>query len=107
MMESTHKRQESCPCSQLYQARGDHTLAPVLHSDPYDTKKLRHLSRRIGRNIHLLRDEQKLTLQKLAGQTRISIVTLDHFELGKNEMTLRELFKIASALGVNPVDLMC
>lgn len=64
----------------------------------YSTHLLRHLRYTIGQNIHAQRSEQKLPLRKLAKLTGVSEQLLDHYELGKNEIGLDELLKIACAL---------
>jgi len=66
----------------------------------YSTHLLRHLRQTIGQNIHRLRVQQKLTLSKLARTTGISERLLDHYELGKNEINLMALLRIACALKV-------
>ncbi|PZP85292.1 MAG: hypothetical protein DI582_06270 [Azospirillum brasilense] len=77
-----------------------------MRHDIYSTHLLRHLRLTIGRNIHQRRREQKLTLRKLAKLTGISESWLDHYELGKNEIALDEMLKIACALCVPVVELM-
>lgn len=64
----------------------------------YNTHLLRHLRFIIGRNIHKERVKQKLTLRKLAKITEIPESLLDHYELGKNDISLLELLKITCAL---------
>jgi hypothetical protein len=72
----------------------------------YSTHLLRHLRFTIGQNIHHYRSKQKLTLRKLAKLTGLSELLLDHYELGKNEIALDEMLKIACALGVPVTELM-
>lgn len=67
----------------------------------YSTHLLRHLRYTIGRNIHAQRSERKLPLRKLAKLTGVSEQLLDHYELGKNEIRLDELLKIACALDIS------
>ena len=64
----------------------------------YSTHLLRHWRLTIGQNIHRHRSNQKLPLKKLAKLTGVSELLLDHYELGKNEIGLDELLKIACAL---------
>lgn len=72
----------------------------------YSTHLLRHLRLTIGRNIHRHRSQQKLPLKKLAWLTGISELLLDQYELGKDEIRLDEMLKIACALRVPVVELM-
>ena len=65
----------------------------------YSTHLLRHLRFTIGQNIQHYRVHHKMPLRKLARITRINESRLDQFELGKNEIRLDELLKIACALG--------
>ena len=72
---------------------------------PYDITQLRHLRLTIGQNIRTRRTQKRMTLRKLSRLSGISEPLLDHYELGKNEIGVNELFKIACALGV-PVEKM-
>lgn len=72
----------------------------------YSTHLLRHLRLTIGQNIHRHRSQQRLPLKKLARLTGISEPLLDHYELGKNEIALDEMLKIACALRVPMTELM-
>ena len=67
----------------------------------YSTHLLRHLRFTIGQNIHRRRAEQKMPLKKLSRLSGVSELLLDHYELGKNEISLDELLKIAWALNVD------
>ncbi len=72
----------------------------------YNTHLLRHLRFTIGQNIHRLRAGQKLSLYKLSQLSGVPELLLDHYELGKNEIRLDELLKIACALEVGVVELV-
>jgi len=72
----------------------------------YSTHLLRHLRFTIGQNIHRHRSQQRLPLKKLAQLTGISEQLLDQYELGKDEIRLDTLLKIACALRVPVVELM-
>ena len=72
----------------------------------YSTHLLRHLRFTIGQNIHRHRAEQKMPLKKLARLSGVSEQLLDHFELGKNEIALDELLKIACALEIRMQELI-
>ena len=67
----------------------------------YSTHLLRHWRFAIGQNIHRQRAKQKLPLKKLAQLTGVSELLIDHYELGKNEIGLDELLKIACALDID------
>jgi transcriptional regulator with XRE-family HTH domain len=66
----------------------------------YSTHLLRHLRFTIGQNIHRHRSKQKLPLRKLSRLTGVPELLLDHYELGKKEIRLDEMLKIACALGI-------
>lgn len=72
----------------------------------YSTHLLRHTRLIIGQNIHLHRSKQKIPLRRLALLTGVPELMLDHYELGKNEISLAEILKIACALNVELVALM-
>ncbi len=72
----------------------------------YSTHLLRHVRFTIGRNIHRIREERKLPLMKLARQCGLSELLLDQYELGKHDIALRELLKIACALEVKMEELV-
>ena len=72
----------------------------------YSTHLLRHLRLTIGQGIHQHRSRHKMQLRKLAKITGISELLLDHYELGKNEIALEEMLKIACALRVPITELM-
>ena len=66
----------------------------------YSTHLLRQLRCTVGYNIHHLRARKKIPLHRLARLTGVPEHLLDHYELGKNEIALNEMLKIACALGV-------
>ena len=66
-----------------------------------ETKLIRALRRQIGQNIHNARSRQKLTLRKLSKYTGLSPEMLDKYEVGKEEIDLREIVKISLVLKVN------
>lgn len=61
----------------------------------YSTHLLRHLRFTIGQNIHRLRAEQKMPLHKLSRLTEIPERMLDYYELGKGEIRLEDMLRIA------------
>jgi transcriptional regulator with XRE-family HTH domain len=72
----------------------------------YSTQLLRHWRFTIGQNIHHHRSKQKLPLRKLARLTSINESRLDQFELGKNEIRMDELLKIACVLGIEVAEII-
>lgn len=72
----------------------------------YTTHLLRHLRATIGRNIHSARASRKITLKKMSKRTGIPEHSLDHYELGKGEIPLDQLIKIACVLDLKAWDLM-
>lgn len=61
----------------------------------YSTYLLRHLRHVIGQNIHRQRSQRKLTIHKLSLRTGIPEWLLDHYELGKSNITLEAILRIA------------
>lgn len=59
----------------------------------YSTHLFRHTRLIIGQNIHHHRSKQKLPLRRLAKLTSLSELLIDHYELGKNEISLDQLLK--------------
>lgn len=72
----------------------------------YSTHLLRHTRFIIGHNIHHHRRKRKIPLHRLAKQTSLPEVLIDHYELGKNEARLDHLLRIACALDVGLVALI-
>ncbi len=64
----------------------------------YSSRLLRHFRLTIGQNIHRLRSEKRWSLHRLSILTDIPEHLLDHYEVGKNEIALDELLRIACAL---------
>ncbi len=69
------------------------------------TQDLRTLQKTIGLNIRRLRTNRRLPLTKLSRQTGISVKRLDYYELGKYQMELEALYRLAVALEVDVRDL--
>ncbi|RFC66624.1 XRE family transcriptional regulator [Mesorhizobium denitrificans] len=67
---------------------------------------LRELRRTIGQNIHTARLKHKMPLKKLARVSGDPEEKLDQYELGKSEISLHELVRIACAIDANPLSLM-
>ena len=72
----------------------------------YSTHLLRHFRFVIGQNIQRRRVQQKIPLRKLSRLTHIHESKLDQFELGKNEIKMDELLKIACVFGIGIQALM-
>lgn len=70
----------------------------MTQSTTPDTQKIRNLRQTIGANIHARRLHRKMTLVKLSRLTNFTINRLDMFEMGKDQIELQHLFKIAIAL---------
>ena len=64
----------------------------------YSTNLLRQTRSTIGQNIHAARLQRKMTIRKLSLLSGIPEHRLDQYELGKNEIRLDELLKLACAL---------
>lgn len=65
------------------------------------TASARDLRERIGRNLLRLRRNRRMTLKQLSRRTGLGMPLLDHFELGKNDIELRQLLMIAQVLGAD------
>ena len=63
-------------------------------------EELRIIQKNIGNNIHETRLRKKITLNRLSRLTGLSMRLIDQYEMGKNNLRIRELFKISSALDV-------
>lgn len=72
----------------------------------YSTHLLRHLRFTIGQKIREYRTKQKLTIFQLARLTDIPPASLDHYELGRNEINLNELFKLSCVFEVDVKELL-
>lgn len=66
----------------------------------YTTEKLRGMRRDIGLNIHYHRARRKMTLDELAAATGMPRDMIDRYEIGKGEIPLDVMLKIACVLGV-------
>lgn len=62
------------------------------------------LQRRIGEKIREGRKAKSLTLAQLADRTGLSVGFLSQIELGKNSASVETLYRIATALSVDPGD---
>lgn len=64
------------------------------------------IRRRLGHNLHHARSKQRMSLDKCAALTGISASTLDFYELGKGDMPLSTMVRLAEALKVPLQSLM-
>ncbi len=64
------------------------------------TQSLRALRRRIGTNIHAQRVKQEMKLHKLSALCKMSPAQIDMLELGKGNIDLVQIVRIAAALNV-------
>jgi len=69
-------------------------------------KELLQLRKKIGANIHEIRRKKKVTLRRLSRLTNLSMNQLDAFELGKHNIGLYDMIKIASVMDVNVLRFM-
>jgi transcriptional regulator with XRE-family HTH domain len=72
----------------------------------YTTHMLRHLRVIIGQNIHRLRTKCEMTIHGLSSESGLPKESIERYEIGKNDIQLNELLKIACALGVLAGDLL-
>ncbi len=63
-------------------------------------KEVRELRKNIGARIHLIRVQKRETLHHLSHMTGISSDKIDQYELGKNEIGIEALIKLACGLDV-------
>jgi transcriptional regulator with XRE-family HTH domain len=73
----------------------------------YSTHLLRHLRVTIGQNIHTARLKQKMTLRTLSKKSDVPEYLIDQYELGKNQIGLEQLLRIACVLGIKAESLLC
>lgn len=73
----------------------------------YTTQLLRYVRLTIGQNIRAARTEQKMTLRKLSRLSGVPEHKLDQYELGKNEIGLEELVRVACVLDLNVMEWLC
>jgi len=62
--------------------------------------------RRIGRNIHNARNNKHLTLKKLSEDIHVGVDLLDRYEIGKNQIRIEMIAKIAKSLDVTLRDVL-
>ena len=77
-----------------------------MQSYPYSTYLLRHVRFTIGQKIHHFRRENRLTLNRLSILTDIPETLLDHYEVGKSDISIHHLLRIACIFGVEIKELV-
>lgn len=70
------------------------------------TSLYRDQRRLIGANIHRFRKQKRMTLETLRRASGLSVTTLDCYELGKGNIALFDIVRIAAALGRAPAELL-
>ena len=63
------------------------------------------LAERIGRNVRRIRRSRGLTIENLAHDTKLSYSYVGELERGLRNPTLKVIERIATSLGVEPIDL--
>ena len=64
------------------------------------------LLKEIGEKIRAIRTEKEISQEMLANECEIDYSQVNRMELGKVNFSISYLYKIASALGVNPNELL-
>ena len=72
----------------------------------YSVHLFRHLRLTIGQNIQRQRVRERMTLARLAKLSGVPESALDRYELGKDEISLLTLLKIACAMQIGIGDLV-
>lgn len=65
-----------------------------------EKQAIRAIRRAIGANMQAVRMQKRITLQRCARITGISIAKLDKYEMGKDELNIPALVKISGVLEV-------
>lgn len=73
---------------------------------PYSVHLLRRTRLIIGQNIHKRREQRKITLEKLSALSGVEPWRIDHYELGKSNIPLQDLLRIACALKIDIRELL-
>ena len=69
-------------------------------------EKSRKLCLLLGKRIRQLRNDKKLSVAEVAYKADIDSQNLRKYELGKQEMKISMLFRIANALEVTPQEIL-
>lgn len=72
-----------------------------MNLTPDEAIQFREMRKIIGQNIHSQRINKKMHISDCAKRSGISIYKLDSYELGKVEITIPALVKLARIFNVN------
>ncbi len=72
----------------------------------YTTQLFCHTRSLIGSNIRRLRSERRMTLERLERLSGVRHWRIDQYELGKHEIRLKDMLKLACAFKVEVSDLL-
>jgi transcriptional regulator with XRE-family HTH domain len=64
------------------------------------------LIRKFGRNLKEIREQKGISLRDLALEADLSANTVSEIELGKRDPRMTTVVKLASALGIDPAELL-
>jgi transcriptional regulator with XRE-family HTH domain len=64
------------------------------------------LIKKFGRNLKEIREKKCISLRDLALEADLSANTISEIELGKRDPRMTTVVKLASALGIDPADLL-
>jgi transcriptional regulator with XRE-family HTH domain len=64
------------------------------------------LIKKFGRNLKEIREKKGISLRDLALEADLSANTISEIELGKRDPRMTTVVKLASALGIDPADLL-
>lgn len=71
-----------------------------------NAKELHTIRRMVGQNIYRERQAKQISLHALARHCEISILKLDHYEIGKNSIQIEDICRIAKALNIHAYELI-
>lgn len=64
------------------------------------------LIKKFGRNLKEIREKKGISLRDLALEADLSANTISEIELGKRDPRMTTVVKLASALGIDPAELL-
>jgi transcriptional regulator with XRE-family HTH domain len=64
------------------------------------------LIKKFGKNLKEIREKKGISLRDLALEADLSANTISEIELGKRDPRMTTVVKLASALGIDPADLL-
>lgn len=68
---------------------------------PNEEKEFERLLRRIGRNMRVVRKEQRLSQEQISERLGIGLRNYQRMEHGRKAISTRNLFRIAARMGVS------